>query len=246
MLSLMGGRMTVYKCENISSYPTRMNVELYQKTLLNFADVNLLRNSMDSVTFSHKSSDTNDSNKENNGKFNIGVAAKNFFKGVASPITNMFKSPKDFLINSAFIAGCVALNAVTLGAAAPILCAAGIGMGAYSLGKGVIKIINAKNGDEAERAFEDLGSGALTVGLSVIGAKPALKAAGYTETELNSISNLKAATECFTQSPQFTSASLSNISNNVSVLTNKTNANKSIINAIEERPDKDQAVNFKN
>ncbi len=44
------------------------------------------------------------------------------------------------------------------------------------------KIIKAKNGDDVEQAFYDIGGATSTIGLSVLGAKGSLKQAGI-ETE---------------------------------------------------------------
>lgn len=140
-------------------------------------------------------------NKSNDGKFSFSEAAKNFGKGLISPITSMFESKKSFLKGALMIAGSVALVIATGGAATPVLIAAGVAMGAYQGAKGIHKAIKAKNGDDVEKAFYDIGAGAGTIGLSVAGAKGALKTAGFKTKGLNMFSATK---KCITSSKSLT------------------------------------------
>ena len=132
---------------------------------------------------------------EHDGRFTKTQAISNFAKGFVSPITSMFSSPKHFLIGAGMIVGSAILIAATGGAAAPIFVAAGIGMGALQAGKAAIEIAQAKNGDDVERAFFDLGGATSTVGLSLIGAKTSLKQANLETKGLNALSSAK---KCFT------------------------------------------------
>lgn len=121
----------------------------------------------------------------NDGKFQVSEAAKNFGKGIVSPITSMFSSWKNFAIGAGMIVGSSALVVATGGAAAPILVAAGVGMGAVEAGVGFGKLLSAKDGDDAEKAFFNIGAGSGTVGLSVLGSKSSLRAAGKDVTGMN-------------------------------------------------------------
>lgn len=132
------------------------------------------------------------------GKISLGSKLKNFCKGLISPITNMFKSPKNFLMSVGMIAAGAALIAVTGGAATPILIAAGVTMGAVQLGTGAYKAATAKTDTEAEAAWQGMGAGTTSIGLSVLGAKKALKAAKIDTTGMNS---LQATVKCFKASP---------------------------------------------
>lgn len=116
-------------------------------------------------------------NKSNDEKFSTSEAVKNFGKGLISPITAMFSSKKNFLIGSGMILGSIALIASTGGAAAPLLIAAGLGIGAIQASEAAYKIIKSKNGDDTEKAFFEIGCATSTIGLSLIGVKSSLKQA---------------------------------------------------------------------
>ena len=89
------------------------------------------------------------------------------------------------------IGGSLILIAATGGAAAPILVAAGIGMGVVQAGGAVYKIIKAKDGDDIEKAFYDVGAATSTIGLSLSGAKSSLKRASIETEGLNALSSAK-------------------------------------------------------
>jgi len=148
--------------------------------------------------------------KSNDGKFSFSEAAKNFGKGLISPITGMFQSKKTFAKAALMIVGSAVLIAATGGAATPFLIAAGVGMGACQAAKGAYKIVKAKNGDDIEKAFYDIGGATGTIGLSVMGAKGALKSAGMSTKGLNPLS---ATAKCFTSSKSLAVESLTTFKN---------------------------------
>ena len=131
----------------------------------------------------------------NDGKFSFFEAAKNFAKGLVSPITSMFESKKNFFTGAAMIIGSAVLVVATGGAATPFLLAAGVAMGAVQGGQAVYKIAKAKDGDDVEKAFYDIGGATGAIGLSVAGAKGSLKSAGLESEGLNAFS---ATVKCFT------------------------------------------------
>lgn len=133
--------------------------------------------------------------KSCDGKFSASEAAKNFWQGLISPVTSMFSSPKSFLTSAGMIAGSAAIIALTGGAAAPIFVAAGVAMGAFQVGETAIKLYNAKDGDDLEKAFYDFGSATSTIGLSAIGAKSSLNQASI---ESKNLRTLEAVRKCFT------------------------------------------------
>lgn len=135
--------------------------------------------------------------KSCDGKFSFSEALKNFGKGLVSPITNMFSSPENLIAGLGMIAGSALLIAATGGAAAPLLVAAGVATGAFQAGKGIYKIATAKNGDDVEKAFYDVGGATSTIGLSVAGAKASLKQANFETGDLNLLTATK---KCFTAS----------------------------------------------
>lgn len=143
--------------------------------------------------------ETKDRSKD--GKFSFWQAAKNFGKGLISPITSMFSSPKNFLIGAGTILAGGALIVATGGAAAPALLALGIGMSGYQIGQGVYKFATAKNGDEREEAFHDMGAGTGGLALSAVGAKASLKGAGVAADQVDNMSMIQATTQNIRQTP---------------------------------------------
>lgn len=143
------------------------------------------------IYMTSKGLDSDKFDKSCDGKFSLSQALKNFGKGLVSPITSMFSSTKNFLVGTGMIVGSLALVAATGGAAAPILIAAGVGMGALQAGKAVCKIATARNGDDVEKAFYDIGGATSTIGLSVVGAKSALKQANIESEGLNLLNSTK-------------------------------------------------------
>lgn len=143
--------------------------------------------------------------KSNDGKFSFAEAMKNFGKGLVSPLTSMFQSSKSFLIGSATILGSVALVVATGGAAAPLLVAAGVGMGVIQAGKAAYNIAKAKNGDDIEKAFFDIGGATGALGLSLFGAKASLRQAGMETEGMNAFNGVA---KCFKNAKTFVGESV--------------------------------------
>lgn len=122
----------------------------------------------------------------------------NFGKGIVSPVTIMFKSPKNFAIGALGIAGSGLLIAATGGAIAPVMVAAGVVGGGIGLLKSGYSAINAKTDDEARKAWQELGLSTTTVAGSIAGSKAALKGAGIDTKGMNF---LKSTIECFKSTP---------------------------------------------
>ena len=139
------------------------------------------------------------------GKIPLGDKVKNFAKGLISPITAIFSSPKNFLIAAGMIAGGAALTIATGGAIAPLFVALGVTGGAVQLGKSIYKASKAATDDEAKQAWQGMGAGTSAVGMSVLGSKAALKGAGV---DTKGIGFLKATLECFKQVPNSVSKSV--------------------------------------
>lgn len=132
------------------------------------------------------------------GKISAKEKLVNFGKGVISPVTMMFSSPKNFAIGAAGIIGGGLLIAATGGAAAPVMVAAGVTGGAIGLIKSGYNALTAKTDDEARQAWQGLGLGTTAVAGSVAGSKAALKGAGIDTKNLNV---LNATVECFKNVP---------------------------------------------
>ncbi len=167
------------------------NSNIYYTNSLNRANSNA------KISFSTNNIKINKEDKANNGKFDFSQAAKNLGKGVASPITNLLSSPKNLLIGAGMTIASMAVIAATGGAAAPLFVVAGLGMGALQAGKAISSIITAKNGDDIEKAFYDVGGATTSLTLSAIGAKTSLKQANIETKGLSIINSIK---KCFTSS----------------------------------------------
>ncbi len=142
--------------------------------------------------------------KSCDGKFSISEAGKNLVKGIISPVTNMFSNPKNFAIGAGMIAASSAIIAATGGAAAPLFVIAGFGAGAFQAGKAGYKIIKAKNGDDIEKAFYDIGGAATTIGLSAASSRASLKQANIQTEALGKFASVK---KCFTSAKDLTKES---------------------------------------
>ncbi len=125
-------------------------------------------NRQENIAFTSKPKEQND--KTNNNKFDIDIAAKNFGKGLLSPITAIFKHP----IAALGLIGATAAACALVPVLSPIL-AVGFGaVGIYELGKSGYNIAkNLKNGeyDKAEQNFKGLGQGTINTVLSALGIK---------------------------------------------------------------------------
>ena len=139
------------------------------------------------------------------GKISPKDKLKNFAKGLISPITALFSSPKNFLIGAGIIAAGAALTIATGGAIAPIFVALGVTGGAIQLGTSIYKASKATTDDEAKSAWQGMGAGTSAVGMSVLGSKAALKGAGV---DTKGMGFLKATVECFKQVPSSVSKSV--------------------------------------
>ncbi len=165
------------------------------------------------------------------GKISFVDKIKNFTKGMISPITTLFSSPKNFATGMGIMAAGAALMIATGGAIAPALVGIGLTGGALQLGKSIYQASKATTDEEARNAWQGIGSGTSNVALSITGAKTSLKAAGVDTSKMNC---LKATLECFKQIPSsiknsvnsFTSGqALANIKNVFNFKT-KSNAEK--------------------
>lgn len=110
-------------------------------------------------------------NEPESAKLTKKDAAKYFLKGVASPVTNIFKSTKNFVMGLSCMAGITMAVALTNGALVPPLVLAGLGMAAYDMLNGIDGLFNAKNLNDKKKAFYNLGSGTGGIAFSLGGAK---------------------------------------------------------------------------
>ncbi len=151
---------------------------------------------------------------KDDGKLTFMEGLKNFGKGLVSPITNMFKSPKNFLVGALTIAAGAGIIALTGGAAAPIFVAAGATMGTIQIGTGLYKAATATTDAEAKDAWQGVGSGTFAVAASVAGAKSAAKAAHIEGAE--NMTALQATKACFKAAPGSVKTSFINAGSKIS------------------------------
>ena len=128
---------------------------------------------------------------EDDGKIGFWKGVGNFFKGAAKAVVNTVKGvltdPKKLLLT----AGAIALSIACPPAGVALAVAGGVA-GAVTVGKGVYKAATATTDAEAEAAFQEMGGGALQVGLSVVGAKAGIKAMkGVEGSAMSSATGLK-------------------------------------------------------
>lgn len=133
--------------------------------------------------------------KEQNSdeKFSFFRAAKNFAKGLVSPITGMFESKKAFAMGALTIAGSTGLVAAFGMPAAIAMIGIGVGLGTLQGAKAIYKFASAKNNKEREDSFYDAGGACGTIGLSTLGAKGTLRLSGI---KTKGMSSFKATLEC--------------------------------------------------
>jgi len=112
----------------------------------------------------------------NDGKISFGKKLLNFGKGIVKTFTGMFtdKNGKFSLkktLKTAVIAGvCIGASIVCPGVGTA-LCYAGLALGGISLAKNGYKAATAKTDQEAEQAWQGIGTGATITAMSIAGVK---------------------------------------------------------------------------
>lgn len=129
-------------------------------------------NSRLSSPLSFKSSNEENTTAENEN-LDLSRAAKQFGKGLISPITSIFSSPAS-LAMTAGVATAAAYVIQRVKHVAPILVGAGVALGTIQTAIGINKAVKAKNAEGKEKAIYDIGEGIGIVGLSVLTAKDML------------------------------------------------------------------------
>jgi len=228
---------TRYVLNNKYGQYSNLNTSYTTKPNAGIDDIRLNLLNTDAISFISNNSNTQSNKLDysiDDGKISFADKVKNFAKGLISPITNMFSSPKNFLIGTGMIAVGTALTIATGGAIAPLFVALGVTGGAIQLGSSIVKVHNATTDDEAKSAWHGMGAGTSAVGMSVLGSKAALKGAGI---ETEGMSFFDATIACFEQSPSLISKSLNALTSGEAILNlrgitkvSKTSQNKQQIN----------------
>lgn len=166
----------------VNSISNGYNAVNWQETQLNTAVNNPSTNYItstggeDTLTLSQQNPSDGCTDGKDDGKIGFFGALWNGIKGAAKTAVNMVKgcftdSNGNFslgktLLTAGTAALCIAFPAVGLAA-----CAVGAVSGAVQLGKGIYKATTATTDAEAKAAWQEVGGGALTTGLSIAGAK---------------------------------------------------------------------------
>ena len=187
-------------------------------------------------------SSQNDPYAADDGKISTADKVKSFLKGVVSPVTSMFSSPKNFAIGALSMAAGAALIVATGGAAAPLFIAAGLVGGTIQFAKSAYGAAVATTDDEARAAWQGMGTGAGAVAGSVAGSKTALNAAGVNTAKTGIFASV---VECFKAIPSCLSKSFNSFSSGAALVNLKSalgiksqaTANNSKTNSAPDTPD---------
>lgn len=125
--------------------------------------------SKDNLDFSAHAGQANQNEQSEQG-FSVIRAAKNFLKGIASPVTALIQHPV-----MAIGALAIGIGACTLvPALVPVMVVGFGGLSLYQGAKGVVSAVqHYQKGEyqQAEHAFEEIGAGAVGTGLSFVGIR---------------------------------------------------------------------------
>ena len=160
-------------------------------------------------------SSQNDPYAADDGKISTADKVKSFLKGVVSPVTSMFSSPKNFAIGALSMAAGAALIVATGGAAAPLFVAAGLVGGTIQFAKSAYGAAVATTDDEARAAWQGMGTGAGAVAGSVAGSKTALNTAGVNTAKTGIFTSV---VECFKAIPSCLSKSFNSFSSGAALV----------------------------
>ena len=144
------------------------------------------------------------------GRISFSEKVSNFCNGVVAPIKNIFASPKNMAVTALTVAAGAGLIALTGGAAAPVMVALGVIGGGTQIASGLYKQATATTDAQAAQAWNQMGSGTFTMGVSALGAKSSLKVAGVENTA--NMTTWQAVCNCIKNAPAFFSKAVSTAS----------------------------------
>ena len=113
---------------------------------------------------------------KDDGKISWGKKLFNFGKGCLNLVTDMFLDENGLpslkkTVTTLAVGGVLAAAAFLIPGAGAVLAGAALAGGVLTLGKGCVKANTAKTDEEAEKAWQSIGSGTLQTGLSLVGMK---------------------------------------------------------------------------
>lgn len=178
--------MTVYASNYSNQYSNTNLDKMVNETLqkVSSENANQLQSISDESVFTQNPTNSTTSAKDANcadgkddGKIGFFSAIGNMFKGAVNMVVNTVKDvltdPKKLIMAVGMAALCAVCPPAGL-----VMAGVGIVTGGAKVLEGVDKAANAKTDAEAEAAFQEIGEGGLTVGMSVAGAKASVKAMG--------------------------------------------------------------------
>ena len=178
---------------------------------------------------------------KDDGKIGFFSAAWNAIKGVgktvAGAIKGMFtnKEGKFSLGKTLLSAGLIAAS-IACPAVGVALCAVGGVMGAVQIGKGIYGAATAKSDAEAKEAWQNIGGGAFTVGLSVAGARSGVKTMKASSTAADGLASVAKGSGAKAYAKAFLSDAKSSTVNNITAIKNSS-AGQTVINAVKNPKD---------
>ena len=118
---------------------------------------------------------------KDDGKIGLLDVVGNIAKGGVNTLVNGVKgmftdSEGNFSLGKTLLSAGVAAACIAFPAVGLALCGVGAVTGAIKMGKGIVTANSAKTDAEAKAAWQDVGGGAVTTGLSVAGAKGSFSA----------------------------------------------------------------------
>lgn len=144
------------------------------------------------------------------GRISFSEKVSNFCNGLIAPIKNIYASPKNMAVTALTVAAGAGLIALTGGAAAPVMVALGVIGGGTQIASGLYKQATATTDAQAAQAWNQMGSGTFTMGVSALGAKSSLKVAGVQNT--SNMTTWQAVCNCIKNAPSFFSKAVSTAS----------------------------------
>lgn len=121
----------------------------------------------------------------NDGEFSFSEMFKNLFLGIISPITFLFSDYRNLLMGLGMTVALGVLTVLTSGATIPLFFGLGIGYGLVQAVIAAYKIVNAKNGDDIEKSFFNIGASLSAFATTVPFAKPLLGMYGVNADKYN-------------------------------------------------------------
>ncbi len=181
----MAVRLNDLYCEN---YKSSLNDSALCNIKKNdLALCNIKKNDINNINFKKTINNDRFSYSKDDGIISTKNKLRNFGKGLISPITEMFSSPENFITGAAIITGGAVLTTATGGAALPFLVALGVTTGGIQFVKSAYNAANAQTDKEAKEAWQGIGQGVSSLGLSASFAKTSLKASGTGTEGLNTL-----------------------------------------------------------